>query len=82
MIKSKRGFAAMDPELRRAIARKGGAAVPKEKRSFSANKALAQSAGRLGGKSSAPEKRSFSRDPALAKRAGRKGGLSGHQKKD
>jgi general stress protein YciG len=32
--KARRGFAAMSPELRREIARKGGASVPREKRSF------------------------------------------------
>ena len=32
---STRGFASMDPEKQRAIARKGGESVPHEKRSFS-----------------------------------------------
>jgi hypothetical protein len=32
--RGRRGFAAMDPERRREIARKGGASVPSEKRSF------------------------------------------------
>jgi hypothetical protein len=32
---AKRGFAAMDPARQREIARKGGASVPDEKRSFS-----------------------------------------------
>jgi general stress protein YciG len=45
----RRGFAAMDPERRREIARKGGASVPSEKRSFSKNKELATEAGRKGG---------------------------------
>jgi general stress protein YciG len=39
----------MDPERRRAIARKGGLAVPYEKRSFSLNHELAASPGRKGG---------------------------------
>lgn len=47
--KSRRGFAAMSPEKRREIAARGGAAVPADKRSFSANKDLAVSAGRKGG---------------------------------
>lgn len=48
-MKARRGFAAMDPEKRREIARKGGAAVPDEKRSFSQNHDLAVSAGAKGG---------------------------------
>jgi hypothetical protein len=44
-----RGFAAMSPEKRREIARKGGASVPNEKRSFSKNRDLATNAGRKGG---------------------------------
>lgn len=71
-----RGFAAMDPEKRREIARKGGLAVPPEKRSFSTNKALAIQAGFLGGKSVDPAKRSFSQFPNLASEAGRKGGTA------
>jgi uncharacterized protein len=47
--KQKRGFAAMSVERRREIARKGGASVPSEKRSFSKNKELATDAGRKGG---------------------------------
>lgn len=49
---SKRGFASMDPQRQREIARKGGASVPSEKRSFSQNRALAAAAGRKGGESS------------------------------
>lgn len=47
--KPRRGFSAMSPEKRSAIARMGGHAVPAEKRSFSQNTDLAQSAGRKGG---------------------------------
>lgn len=50
--KSRRGFAAMDPERRREIARRGGASVPAEKRSFSQNRDLAGDAGRKGGAAS------------------------------
>ena len=50
--RSRRGFAAMDPERRREIARKGGASVPSEKRSFAKDRDLAADAGRKGGSSS------------------------------
>lgn len=46
---SRRGFASMSPERRREIARKGGASVPADKRSFSKSADLAASAGRKGG---------------------------------
>ena len=74
----KRGFASMDPEKQRAIARKGGESVPREKRSFSQNADLAVRAGRKGGKSVGPANRSFARDKDLAKTAGRKGGRAAH----
>lgn len=47
-----RGFAAMDKTRQREIARKGGAAVPHEKRSFSQDRDLAAAAGRKGGEAS------------------------------
>jgi general stress protein YciG len=75
---STRGFASMDPEKQRAIARKGGESVPHEKRSFSQNPGLAAEAGRKGGQSVNPTKRSFSRNHALASEAGRKGGHASH----
>ncbi len=50
--KSNRGFASMDPEKQRAIARKGGQSVPDEKRSFSQDRDLAAAAGRKGGEAS------------------------------
>lgn len=50
--KAKRGFGAMDPELAREISRRGGAAVPADKRSFAANPDLAARAGRVGGSKS------------------------------
>ena len=49
--KSRRGFAAMNPERRREIARKGGQSVPDEKRSFAQDRSLAAEAGRKGGRS-------------------------------
>jgi general stress protein YciG len=50
--KARRGFAAMDPEKQREIARKGGASVPDDKRSFSQDRDLAARAGRAGGEMS------------------------------
>lgn len=50
--KSRRGFAAMAPDVRREIARKGGASVPGEKRSFAKDRDLAATAGRKGGETS------------------------------
>lgn len=47
-----RGFAALDPERRREIARRGGASVPNDKRSFAQNRDLAANAGRKGGAAS------------------------------
>jgi general stress protein YciG len=55
--KSKRGFASMDPERQREIARKGGASVPPEKRAFSTDRTLAAAAGRIGGENSIGAKR-------------------------
>lgn len=49
---SKRGFASMDPVRQREIARKGGASVPGDKRSFSQDRSLAAQAGRKGGEAS------------------------------
>lgn len=50
--RARRGFAAMSPDRRREIARKGGASVPGEKRSFAKDRDLAASAGRKGGEAS------------------------------
>jgi general stress protein YciG len=47
--KLRRGFAAMSPERQREIARKGGASVPSDRRSFSKDRGLAASAGKKGG---------------------------------
>ena len=76
MPTSTRGFASMDPEKQRAIARKGGQSVPDEKRSFSQNPELAARAGRKGGSSVDPANRSYAKDRDLAVEAGRKGGLA------
>lgn len=50
-----RGFASLDPERRKEIARSGGAAVPADKRSFSQDRGLASSAGRKGGEAGRKE---------------------------
>jgi uncharacterized protein len=50
--KMRRGFACMDPERRREIARKGGASVKPQNRSFAKSKELAMSAGKKGGEAS------------------------------
>ena len=50
--KQNRGFRAMDPDRQREIARKGGASVPDEKRSFSQDRQMAAEAGRKGGQAS------------------------------
>lgn len=48
--RARRGFAAMDPEVRRQLARKGGQSVPSAKRGFAKDRELAVAAGREGGK--------------------------------
>jgi general stress protein YciG len=53
---SRRGFASMDPERQREIARKGGSSVPADKRSFSQDRGLASAAGRKGGEATHPRK--------------------------
>lgn len=50
----RRGFASMDPERQRAIASKGGKAVPADRRSFSQDPELARRAGTKGGQASGP----------------------------
>jgi uncharacterized protein len=47
-----RGFASLSPERRAEIARKGGASVPADRRSFSQDRDLARSAGSKGGQAS------------------------------
>jgi general stress protein YciG len=49
---SHRGFASMDAERQKEIAKKGGQSVPAEKRSFSQDRTLASEAGRKGGEHS------------------------------
>jgi uncharacterized protein len=69
-----RGFANMDIDKQREIAKKGGANVPDEKRSFAGDRALAAAAGRKGGIAVAPKARSFFSNRGLASEAARKGG--------
>jgi len=73
----KRGFASMDEERQREIARKGGQSVPDEKRSFSKDHELASEAGRKGGHASGGN---FANDPERASEAGRKGGEASHRR--
>jgi general stress protein YciG len=49
VLHSRRGFASMDLEQRKAIASKGGKALTKDKRAFSRDRVLASRAGRKGG---------------------------------
>lgn len=76
---SNRGFASMDEDKQREIARKGGESVPAEKRTFARDPELAAEAGRKGGESVPAENRSFSKDHELAREAGRKGGQASHR---
>jgi general stress protein YciG len=71
----------MDQEKQREIARKGGANVPHDKRSFAQNRSLAAEAGRKGGRSVAPQQRSFAQNRALAAAAGRKGGQTAQSRR-
>jgi general stress protein YciG len=68
---SERGFASMDQNKQRDIARKGGKSVDPEDRSFSKDRELAAEAGRKGGHESGGN---FAHDRQRAAEAGRKGG--------
>jgi uncharacterized protein len=72
--KSRKGLAALSPEKRRLIASMGGKSVPKEKRTFARNRAVASAAGKKGGRTNRPETRTFAMYPDLASIAGRIGG--------
>lgn len=72
--KSRKGLASLSPEKRRLIASMGGKSVPKEKRTFSRNRAVASAAGKKGGRTTRPETRTFAVYPELAAIAGRIGG--------
>jgi general stress protein YciG len=50
MSPSRRGFASLTPEQRKAVSRKGGLAVDPTRRAFARNRSLASKAGRKGGK--------------------------------
>ena len=60
--KSTRGFASMDPEKQRQIARKGGQSVRPAMRSFSRDHELASEAGRKGGHASHGGREAEARD--------------------
>ena len=83
--KPKRGFAAMEPEQRRAIVKLGSNAVPAEKRTFPKRRDVAAAAAAAtGAKSGAnvpAEKRTFTTVPLLASSAGKKGALASWDKK-
>lgn len=68
-----KGFALLSPAERKAMAIKGGKAVPAAKRAFSLSADLAKLAGAKGGKAT-PTK--FASGTPHAKDAGRKGGLA------
>ena len=73
--KSRRGFAAMDPEKQKAIASKGGQAAHAKETAHQFDSAEAREAGRKGGKA-------ISQDRAHMSRIGRKGGkMRGSRKK-
>ena len=78
---AQRGFASMDVDKQREIARKGGANVPNEKRSFAQDRTLAADAGRKGGRAVAPGARIFSTNRDLASQAGRKGGQASQRRR-
>ena len=80
-MKPKYGFARWDKGALREICKKGGASVPADRRSFSADRDLASRAGRVGGNNVPPSKRTFSTNRELAAAAGRKGGKVGAKKR-
>ena len=73
---SDRGFASMDEDKQREIARKGGESVPDEKRSFSRDPQLAAEAGREGGQQSG------GRDQGGQQGGGQRGRENGQQAQD
>ena len=76
-----RGFAGMEQEKQREIARKGGANVPTRQAQLRAGSSLASEAGRKGGRAVAPQHRSFAQNRALAAAAGRKGGQTSQSRR-
>lgn len=71
--KARRGFAAMDPETQREIARKGGISAHREGRAHQFTSEEAKAAGKKGGDS-------ISKDREHMAEIGRKGGLSRQQR--
>lgn len=80
--KKPHGFATMSKDRLLEISSMGGKSVPKHKRTFSTDRALATAAGRKGGHSVPSEARIFSKDPKFASQCGRLGGrcISPHQR--
>ena len=76
---SDRGFASMDEEEQREIARKGGESVSDEDRSFSQNRELASEAGRKGGQQSGGNPSGNQQQRAEESREGGPQGRSGTQ---
>ncbi|MGH7964419.1 MAG: KGG domain-containing protein [Candidatus Binatia bacterium] len=72
--KGKRGFASMDPEKQREIARRGGQAAHEKGAAHQFTVQEAREAGQKGGKA-------VSKDRAHMARIGRKGGRAGKQDK-
>lgn len=74
--KSKRGFASMDPEKRRAIASKGGKAAHAQGSAHEFTPEEARAAGRKGGEAAHARGHAHEFTPEEAREAGRKGGMA------
>jgi general stress protein YciG len=72
--KSRRGFASMDPEKRRAIASKGGKAAHAQGSAHEFTPEEARIAGRKGGEAAHARGTAHQFTPVEAREAGRKGG--------
>ncbi len=78
--KRKRGFASMDPELQRRIARLGGAASHEQGRAHEWDSGQARNAGRRGGRAAHERGTAHQWSADEAKAAGRRGGQSAHRR--
>jgi general stress protein YciG len=77
--KKKRGFAAMDEQKKREIARKGGIAAHQKGTAHEFTAEEAREAGRKGGTTAHRKGRAHEFTPEEARAAGRKGGLASRQ---
>jgi general stress protein YciG len=77
--KKKRGFAAMDENKKREIARKGGIAAHQKGTAHEFTSEEAREAGRKGGTTAHRKGRAHEFTPEEARAAGRKGGLASQQ---